>query len=69
MNTVENTAEYVFKGILQELYCQWENGDRFHPTSDDYLWANMADLGYAAYTFIGDYFGDADTAAKDLGLK
>jgi hypothetical protein len=68
-NTVESTAEHVWKGILAEMYRQWENGDRFHSTFDGYLWNNLECLGEAAYNFIGEYFGDADQAAADLGLE
>ena len=69
-NTVESTAEYVFKGILAEMYNQYRiEPAYFCKGFDCYLWENLGDLGEAAYNFIGDYFGDADQAAADLGLE
>jgi hypothetical protein len=78
-NTVESSADYVFKGLLQQLHKNWKKrqtawGSRhFTPeeraiTFDQYLWDNLEELGHAAYEFIGEYFGDADSAADDLGL-
>jgi hypothetical protein len=73
---MNNTAEYVFKGILAKMYSQYKKlGKRrpdfldCYPTFDSYLWDNLDDFGLYAYNFIGEYFGDADQAAADLGLE
>jgi hypothetical protein len=71
-NTVESTAGHVFKGILAEMhkdYMAANDNDPVYYDFDRYLWENLATLGEAAYNFIGDYFGDADQAAADLGLE
>lgn len=76
-NTVESNADYVFKALLQQLYKGWKNrqaASRYYTpderavTFDQYLWDNLDELGQMAYEIIGEYFGDAATAVRDLGL-
>lgn len=67
-HTIEGDASYVFKALISALYLDYLVDGESHISFDEYLYNHLADLGEAAYQFIGGYFGDADTAVTDFGL-
>lgn len=72
-NTIEGQATYVFRALLGNLYleylaCKNKFGLTGDQTFDQWIYDHLEDLGEIAYEFIGEYFGDCDTAISDLGI-
>lgn len=67
-NTVEGQADTIFKLVLKQLWLEYSADNDGAVSFDVYLWENLPDLGEAFYDIVGEYFGDADTAVRYLGL-
>jgi len=67
-NTIEGQSDYVFTALIKAMYLDYMANNEGCDNFDAYLYSHLESLGEAAYELIGEYFGDADEAAEDLGL-
>lgn len=67
VHTIEMNFDYNVKQILRQIYTDFDNQTEI-ASFDQYVWGNLGIVGQAFYERCGEYWGDMDETAKDVGL-